>query len=271
VRRKLLRRRYVRRGEKKDEARSESCGPHPFVSRWRLLYLDATEVAVTFEIECLGAVGMLGVAVAVHAGKGGIDAVNDTDVFVDTDFHAAEAAVKCDDGTVRDVGTSQVEAGVAEAGVHLGTFETLATVAVVLLAEAHVNLVHLAAIHDNGLLATGGMAMAAATLLAEEQQRDAPYHGHKANHIFPDIGPENDVACRQKQQDADAEADDGAGLVLVVEDVDEARHDDEDCPPALKADMNNIQELQGPHDAEGQEGDAADGFAGTVHLMLFYK
>ena len=63
-----------------------------------------------------------------------------------------------------------------------------------------------------------------------------PYHGYKADHVFPDVVPRDDVASRQKQQDADAAADDGASLVLVVEDIDEARHDDEECPPSVECD-----------------------------------
>lgn len=234
-----------------------------------LLYLDATEVAVAFDIEGLEAVGLLGVTVAVYAGEGGFDVVLDTDALVNTDFHAAEGAVEGDDSTIHDVGSSQVEAGEAESGIYLGALETLATVAVVLLAEAHVNLVHLAAVHDNGLRLVGGVAMAATSFLAEEQQRNAPYHRHKANYEFPYIVPKDDIACCQKQQDADAETNNGTRLVLVVEDVDKARHNDEECPPSFEVDVNQVKEFQGPHDAEGQKGDAADDFACTVHCYCF--
>lgn len=226
-----------------EAARSESCGPHRLCVEMVLLYLDATEVALAFDIEGLEAVRLQGVAVAVYAGEGGVDLVLYANVFIDTDFHAAEAAVDVDDGTIDDVGMTQVEADKTEAGVHISTFEGLTIIAIFLLAEAHVNLVHLAAVHDNGLCLVGGVAMAATSLFAEAQQRNAPYHGHKANHVFPYIGPKDDITCRQKQQDADAETYNGPRFVLVVEDVDEAWHNDEECPPAFKADMNNIHEL----------------------------
>ena len=198
------------------------------LSRWWLLYLDATEVAVAFDIEGFETVRLLGVAVAVHASESGVDVVLDADVSVDTDLDAAEIAVERDDSAVHDVGILQVEAGEAKAGMYLGAFETLAAVAVVLLAETHVNLVHLAAVHDDGLWIVGCVVtMAATAFLVEKQQRDAPYHGRKANHELPNIVPVDDIACRQKQQDADTEADDGADFVLVVEDIDEAWHNDE--------------------------------------------
>lgn len=249
-------------------ARSSRCGPHRLCVEMVLLYLDAAEVAVAFEVEGLTAVGGLGVAFAVDAGEGGVDVVHDTDALVNTDFHAAEAAVDIDDGSVAEVGIAQVEADETEGGVHVGALEGLSVEAVVLLAEAHLNLVHLAAVHDDGVR-LAGVAMAAWLLLAEEQQRDAPYHGHNANHVFPDVVPRDDVASRQKQQDADAAADDGASLVLVVEDIDEARHDDEECPPAVEFDADQSEEFQGPYDAEGQEGDATDGFASAIHYSIF--
>ena len=214
---------------------------------------------------------LLGVAVAFHAGEGGVDFVFDADIFVDTYLDAAEAAFERDDGTVHDVGTTQVEADVSEAGMHLGSFKTLAAVAVVLLAEAHVDFVHLAAVHDDRLRLAGGMAMAATVLFAEEQQRDAPYHSHEADDVFPNIGPEDDIAGCQKQQDADAETDDGTCFALVVEDVDETGHNDEERPPAFEVDMNNIQEFQSPDDSEGQKGDAADDFACLFHDVMFFS
>ena len=220
---------------------------------------------MAFEVECLGAVGALGATLAVDTGEGGVDVVLDTDVLVDTYLHAAEIAVDSDDGTVGDVGMTQVEAGEAEADMHVGAFEALAVIAVFLLAEGHVDLVRLAAVHDDGLGLAGGMAVAEMSLLAEEQQGEAPYHGGEAYHILPDIGPEDDIACRQEQQYADAEADDGAGLVAVVEDIDEAGDDDEDGPPAFKVDVDQVEEFQGPDDAEGQKGDAADDFACAIH------
>lgn len=235
-----------------------------------LFNFNSTEAAFTFDIKSFDVANLLGVAVAVHTGEGGVDVVLDADVSVDTYLDAAEVAVERDDGAVHDVGIPQVEAGVAEAGMHLGALETLAAVTVVLLAEGYVNLVHLAAIHDDGLRLAFAMAVAAAAILAEEQQRDAPHHGHEANHVFPDVAPEDDVTCRQEQQDADAEADDGASLVLVVEDVDEARHDDKERPPAFKADMNNIHELQGPHNAEGQKGDTANDFTRLFHDFMCF-
>ena len=100
-----------------------------------LLYLNTAEIATAFEIEGLEAFGLLGVAVALHTSKGGIDVVLDTDVLVDTNLNTAEATVERDNGTVHDVGITQVEADETEAGMYLGTFKTLAVIAVFVLAE----------------------------------------------------------------------------------------------------------------------------------------
>lgn len=135
-----------------------------------LLYLDAAEVAVAFEVEGLGIVGVSGAAFAVDAGEGGVDVILDTDAFVDTDLDAAEAAVDIDDGTIAEVGIAQVEADEAEGGVHVGALEGLSVEAVVLLAEAHVDLVHLAAVKDDGVGVLGGVAVAVAALLAAEEE-----------------------------------------------------------------------------------------------------
>ena len=238
------------------------------MSRWRLFDLYAAEVAVAFEVEGLTAVGGLGAAVAVDAGEGGVDAVVDADTFGDAHLHAAEAAVDVDDGTVADVGITQVEAREAEADMHVGALERLAVVAVVLLAESDVDLVQLATVEDDrhGRLAV--VAFAAALLVVEEQERQAPHHGGETEHILPDVVPRDDAAGGEEEQDADAEADDGAGLVAVAENIDEAGHDDEERPPSLEADADDVKELQGPHDAEGHEGDAPDDFAGAFHCVI---
>ena len=235
-----------------------------------LLYFYAAEAAVAFEVEGLGAIGGLGAAVAVDSGKGGVDVVADTDALADSDLHAAKAAVDDDDGSVADVGIAQVEAHEAEAGVHVGAVKNLAIVAVVLFAEGDIDFVHLASVKNDrfGLFAVGAGLI---VLLVEEQQHDAPYHGDDAYHILPHIVPGDDAASGQQQQYADAEADDGAGLVSVVEDVDEAGHDDEERPPAFEADADDVEEFQGPHDAEGQKGDASDDFACSFHCLLVYK
>lgn len=252
-------------------ARSWSCGPSRFLYEWRLLDLHAAEVAAAFEVEGLEAVGGLGAAVAVDTGEGGVDAVVDADALGDTYLHAAEAAVDVDDGTVHDVGATQVEAGEAEADMHVGALEGPAVVTVFLLAEGDIDIVLLAAVEDNGRGRLAGVAVAAAALVVEEQQRDAPHDGDEAEHILPYVVPGDDVACGQEEQYADAEADDGAGLVAVAEDIDEAGHDDEERPPAFEADAYDVEELQGPHDAEGHEGDTADDFAGAFHEFSFYK
>lgn len=84
-----------------EAALSESCGPlFLFLYGWWLLDLDAAEVAVAFEVEGLGTVAVLGAAVAVDTGEGGVDVVHNTDALIDSDFHAAEAAVDGDDGAV---------------------------------------------------------------------------------------------------------------------------------------------------------------------------
>ncbi len=245
--------------------------PHRYVSGWRLLDLYAAEVAVTFEVEGLGTVGGLGAAVAVDAGEGGVDAVVDADALGDTYLHAAEAAVNADDGTVHDVGATQVEAHEAEADMHVGALEGLAVVTVFLLAEGDVDLVLLASVEDDGRGRLAGVAVAAAALVVEEQQRDAPHNGDEAEHILPYVVPGDDAACGEEQQYTDAEADDGAGLVAVAEDIDETRNDDKECPPAFEADVDDVEEFEGPHDAEGHEGDAADDFAGAFHEFSFYK
>ena len=77
--------------------------------------------------------------------------------------------------------------------------------------------------------------------IVEEQERHAPYYGHEAEHILPDVVPRDDAASGQKQQYADAAADDGSGLVAVAEDVDEAGDDDEEGPPAFEADADDIE------------------------------
>ena len=211
---------------------------------------------------------MSGVAVAVDAGEGGVDAVRDADVFVDADLDAAETAVDGDDGTVADVGIAQVEADEAYRGVHVGALEGLSVEAVVLLAEAHVDLVGLAAVEDDGVGVLGGVAVAGTLLVGEEEERDAPYDGDEAEHILPDVVPGDDAASGEEQQDADAKADDGAGFFTVVEDVDEAGDDDEKRPPAFEADVDDVEEFEGPEDAEGQKGDAADDFAGAFHYLF---
>ena len=223
---------------------------------------------MAFEVEGLTAVGGLGAAVAVDAGEGGVDAVVDADALGEAYLHAAEAAVDGDDGTVADVGIAQVEAREAEADMHVGTLEGLAVIAVVLLAEGDVDLVLFAAVKDDG---SGRLAVVAAVgaapLVVEQQQRHAPHDGGEAEHILPDVVPRDDAAGGEEEQDADAAADDGASLVAVAEDVDEAGHDDEERPPAFEADVDDVEEFEGPDDAEGQEGDAADDFAGAFHCV----
>ena len=190
-------------------------------------------MAVAFEIEGFGAVGMLGAAVAIDAGKGGVDTINDSDTFVDTDFHAAETAVDIDDGTVADVGMTQVEADKTEASVYINALKSLSVKAIVLLAKRNIYLLELATVHDNGLGIAGGVAMAAATFFVEEEQRDTPNHSDKADDILPNITPDDNITCRQEQQYTNAEPDDGACLVLVIEEVDKTGHDDEDGPPSF--------------------------------------
>ena len=240
-----------------------------FVFRWWLLELYPAEVAVSFEVEGLGSVGGLGTAVAVDAGEGGVDAIIDTDAFWEAELDATKAAVDIDDGTVTDVGIAQVEPCETEADVHVGTLEGLAVVAVFLLAEVDFYLVQLAAIKGdrNGLFSDA--LKVAALLVVEEDELDTPYHGHEAEHILPDVVPGDDAAGGEEQQYANAAADDGAGLVAVVEDVDETGNDDEKSPPAFEADADDVEELEGPHDAEGNEGNAANDFAGAFHSFSF--
>lgn len=237
--------------------------------RWWLLELYPAEVAVSFEVEGLSAVGGLGAAVAVDTGQCGVDAVVDADAFGETDLDAAETAVDIDDGTVTNVGIAQVEPHEAEADVHIGALERLAVVAVFLLAEVDFYLVQLAAIKGdrNGLFSD--VLTVATLLVAEEDELDTPYHGNEAEHILPDVVPGDDAAGSQKQQYADAATDDGAGLVAVVEDVDETGNDDEKSPPAFEADADDVEELEGPHDAKGNEGDAANDFACAFHSFSF--
>ena len=211
--------------------------------RWWLLELYPAEVAVAFEVEGLGSVGGRGAAVAVDAGEGGVDAVVDANALGDTDLDAAEAAVDIDDGTVADVGMAQVEVGKAEGGAHVGPHKRLPVEVIVLLAEADVDLVHLAAVEDDGVGVLGGVAVAGGTLLVEEEEREAPHNGNEAEHVFPDVVPRDDGAGGEEEQDADAAADDGAGLILVAEDVDEAGDDDEEGPPAVEADVDDIEEF----------------------------
>lgn len=226
---------------------------------------------MAFNIECLEAVGLLGVAVAVNTGEGGFDAIYDADVIVDTNLNAAKAAVERDDSTVHDVGITQVEAGKSKAGVHIGAFEILATEAVFLFAEVYVDLIVVAAILYDGFDFVGGGTMASFLVVAEEQKREAPDHSHEADHIFPDVVPGDDAAGGEEQQDADAAADDGAGLMAVAENIDEAGYDDKERPPAFEADADDVEEFQGPDDAESQQGDAADDFACTFHFFSFIR
>lgn len=236
-----------------------------------LFYLDAAEGAVAFNIECLEAVGLLGVAGAVDTGEGGFDVVLDADVVVDTYLDAAEAAVEVDDGAVHDVGIAQVEAGKSKASVHIGAFEILATEAVFLFAEVYVNLIVVAAVLYDGLDLVGDVTMAGFLVVAEEQERKAPHNGNKAEHILPDVVPGDDAAGGEEQQYADAAADDGAGLMAVAENIDEAGYDDKERPPAFEADADDVEEFQGPDDAESQQGDAADDFACTFHFFSFIR
>lgn len=88
------------------EARSECCGPLALYTYMGLLYLNAAKAAVSFEIEGLIVIRLLGVAVIFYTGKRGFDVVFDTDVFVDTDLDTAEIAVEGDNRAIRDVGTT---------------------------------------------------------------------------------------------------------------------------------------------------------------------
>ena len=110
-----------------------------------------------------------------------------------------------------------------------------------------------------------------ALLVVEEDELDTPYHGYEAEHILPDVVPGDDAAGGEEQQYADAAADDGAGLVAVVEDIDETGYDDEKSPPAFEADADDVEELEGPHDTKGQEGDASNDFACAFHSFSFNK
>lgn len=242
-----------------------------FVLSWWLLELYPAEVAVSFEVEGLGTVAGLGAAVAVDAGQGGVDAIIDTDTFWEADLDAAETAVDIDDGTVTNVGIAQVEPRETEADVHVGTLEGLPIIAVFLLAEVDFYLVQLAAIKGdrNGLFSDA--LTVTALLVAEEDELDTPYHGYEAEHILPDVVPRDDAAGGEEQQYANAAADDGASFVAVVENVDETRNDDEKSPPAFKADIDDVEELESPHDAECNEGDAANDFACAFHSFSFYK
>ena len=226
---------------KKPAAHSESVGRWLFVFRWWLLELYPAEVAVAFEVEGRDAVGGLCAAVAVDAGEGGIDAVLDAYALGEADLDAAEAAVDADDCTVAQVGIAQVEAREAEADVHVGPLERLAVVAVFLLAEGYVDLVQLAAVEDDGDGLFRDALTVAALLVVEKDERNTPHDGYEAEHILPDVVPRDDAAGGQKQQDADAAPDDGAGLVAVAEDVDEAGDDDEEGPPAVEADADDIE------------------------------
>lgn len=162
---------------------------------------------------------------------------------------------------------AQVEADETEGGVYIGALEGLAVEAIVLLAETHIDFVLLVAIEDDGVGVLGGVAVAGTLLVGEEEERDAPYHGNEADHVLPDVVPWNDVTCGQEEQDADAKADDGAGFFTVVEDVDEAGDDDEKRPPAFEADADDVEEFEGPEDAEGKKGDATDDFACAFHCV----
>ena len=241
------------------------------MSRWRLLDLYPAEVAAPFEVEGLTAVGGLGAAVAVDAGEGGVDAVVDADLLGEADLDAAEAAVDGDDSTVADVGIAQVEADEAEACVHVGALERLAVVVVFLLAEGHLYLVQLAAVEDDRFGMFLSVPVDKVLLLVEEEKHHAPHDGDEADQILPDVVPRDDAASREEQQDADAEADDGTGLVLVAKDVDEAGNDDEQRPPPFEIDVDYVEEFQGPDDAEGHKGDAADDFASVFHSAHFDK
>ena len=162
---------------------------------------------------------------------------------------------------------AQVEADETEGGVYIGALEGLAVEAIVLLAETHIDLVHLAAIEDDRVGVLGGVAVAGALLAGKEEERDAPYHGNEADHVLPDVVPRDDAAGGKEQQDADAAADNGTGLILVVEDVDEAGDDDEKRPPAFEADADDVEKFEGPYDAEGHKGDAPDDFACAFHCV----
>ena len=222
---------------------------------------------MSFEVEGLGSVGGLGAAVAVDAGEGGVDAIIDTEAFGEADLDAAETAVDIDDGTVADVGIAQVEPHEAEADVHIGSLEGLPIVAVFLLAKVDFYLVQLAAIKGdrNGLFSDA--LTVDALLVVEEDELDTPYHGYEAEHILPDVVPGDDAAGGEEQQYANAAADDGAGLVAVVEDVDETGNDDEKSPPAFETDADDVEEFEGPHDAECHENNTSDDFAGTFHCV----
>lgn len=218
---------------------------------------------MSFEAEGLGSVGGLGAAVAVDAGQGGVDAVVDADAFGEADLDASEAAVDVDDGTVADVGIAQVEPHETEADVHVGALERLAVVAVFLLAKIDFDIV----IEDDRGSLLAVVTADATLLVAEKQERQAPDNGNEAKHILPNVVPGDDAAGSQKQQYADAAADDGAGLAAVVEDVDETGNDDEKSPPAFETDADDVDEFEGPHDAEGHESYAANDFAGTFHCV----
>ena len=180
---------------KKEAARRVGAGRYIYVSRRRLLYLDAAEVAVTLKVDGLGTVGGLSGTVAVDTGEGGIDAVLDADAFREANLDAAEATVDADDGTVVQVGIAQVEARKAEADVYVGTLERLAVVAVFLLAEGYVDLVKLAAVEDDGDDRLVGIAVDASPFIVEEDEFDTPHYGYEAEHILPDVVPGDDAAC----------------------------------------------------------------------------
>ena len=105
-----------------------------------LFYIYATEVAVSFEVEGLHSVGVLGVAFALDTGEGGINIVPNADALVNTNLYATKIAVDIDDGTVNYIGIPQVKADESEAGVHVSSIEHLAIIAITLLAETDVNL-----------------------------------------------------------------------------------------------------------------------------------
>ena len=208
---------------------------------------------------------------STHASESGFHSGSHAHVFINANLNATEATLHLDDGTVEQIGTPQVETDEPEAGLYVGTLETLTTEIELLFAEHRVNLTYLATVLVNQLQVINRLnvsIMYTKTIFAEKEYRDAIHHCHQADDEFPKVCPGDSATSCQHEQHTDADADDGSAFVLSGENGGKAGDDNEQCPPTFKGEVEQTGEFQRPPNAKNQNGDSENDSVCTIHCII---
>ena len=113
-----------------------------------LFDVNAAEAAHAIDVERLSTFSRWRI-VSTNTSESRLHSGSHAHVFVDTDFHATEAAFHFDDGAVEQVGASQIKTDEAEAGLHIGALESLTAEVELLLTESGVDFAYLTTVLVN--------------------------------------------------------------------------------------------------------------------------